>query len=113
MTTVVFTGRNRRAIEEVPRPGPGAGEAVIRVTATSIDATDVHIVRGEYPVNPGLILGHEPVGVIDALGPGLDNYYTVGQRVIVGATTPCGSCFYCLNGAHAQCGGAAGGWRFG
>ena len=113
MTAVVFKGRNRIAVEELPRPIPGPGEAVIRVTATSICATDVHIVKGEYPVNPGLVLGHEPVGVIDALGPGLDRFYSTGQRVIAGATTPCGHCFYCLNGAHAQCGGVTGGWRFG
>jgi threonine dehydrogenase-like Zn-dependent dehydrogenase len=73
----------------------------------------VHIVRGEYPVKPGLIIGHEPVGVIDALGPGLERDYQIGQRVIAGAITPCGQCFYCLNGVHAQCGGAVGGWRFG
>src|SRR5262249_11602273 len=66
---------------------------------------------GEYPVKPGLILGHEPVGVIEALGPGLEALYTPGQRVIVGAITPCGQCFYCLNGVHSQCGGGIGGWR--
>lgn len=113
MIAVVFKGRNRLALEELPRPIPGPGEAVLRVTATSICATDVHILKGEYPVNPGLVLGHEPVGIIDALGPGLDRYYSTGQRVIAGATTPCGHCFYCLNGAHAQCGGVTGGWRFG
>ncbi len=113
MKAVVFKERNRIAIEEVPKPRPGVGEAVIRITATTICGTDVHIVRGEYPVKPGLILGHEPVGVIDALGPGLEADYTVGQRVIVGAITPCGQCFYCLNGTHSQCGGAVGGWRFG
>jgi threonine dehydrogenase-like Zn-dependent dehydrogenase len=43
----------------------------------------VHIVRGEYPVKPGLILGHEPVGVIEELGPGLEELYSIGQRVIV------------------------------
>jgi threonine dehydrogenase-like Zn-dependent dehydrogenase len=113
MKAVVFQGKERIAVEEVPRPTPGAGEAVIRITATTICGTDVHIVRGEYPVRPGLILGHEPVGVIDALGAGLEELYTVGQRVIVGAITPCGQCFYCLNGAHSQCGGGIGGWRFG
>jgi threonine dehydrogenase-like Zn-dependent dehydrogenase len=51
--------------------------------------------------------------VIDQLGAGLDRLYSVGQRVIVGAITPCGQCFYCLNGSHSQCGGALGGWRFG
>jgi alcohol dehydrogenase len=60
-----------------------------------------------------LILGHEPVGIVEELGPGLEREYRVGQRVIVGAITPCGQCFYCLNGNHSQCGGALGGWRFG
>ena len=113
MKAVVFKAKDRIAVEEVPKPTPRAGEAVIRITTTTICGTDVHIVRGEYPVKPGLILGHEPVGVIDELGPGLDELYTVGQRVIVGAITPCGQCFYCLNGVHSQCGGGIGGWRFG
>src|SRR6187397_2016816 len=112
MKAVVFIGKDRIAVEEVPKPVARAGEAVIRITATTICGTDVHIVRGEYPVKPGLIIGHEPVGVIDELGAGLDEY-RVGQRVIAGAITPCGQCFYCLNGAHSQCGGALGGWRFG
>jgi threonine dehydrogenase-like Zn-dependent dehydrogenase len=73
----------------------------------------VHIVKGEYRVEPGLVLGHEPVGVIEALGDGLENDYRVGQRVVVGAITPCGQCFYCLNGVHSQCHGPIGGWRFG
>lgn len=113
MKAVVFKGKDRIAVEEVPMPYPRAGEAVIRITTTTICGTDVHIIRGEYPVKPGLILGHEPVGVIEALGPGLDEFYTAGQRVIVGAITPCGQCFYCLNGNHSQCGGGIGGWRFG
>ncbi len=113
MKAVVFGGQGQIAVEEVPKPVPGPGEAVIKITATTICGTDVHIVRGEYPVKPGLILGHEPVGVIDQLGAGLDTHYRIGERVIAGAITPCGQCFYCLNGAHSQCGGPLGGWRFG
>lgn len=114
MKAVVFRGPGDLAVEERPIPEPRAGEAVIRITTTTICGTDVHIVKGEYPVRPGLILGHEPVGVIHALGAGLDNEnYSVGQRVVVGAITPCGQCFYCLNGVHSQCHGPLGGWRFG
>ena len=113
MKAVVFHGLNDIRVEDVPRPRPKAGQAVIRITATTICGTDVHIVKGEYPVQPGLILGHEPVGVIHELGAGLEDDYAVGQRVIAGAITPCGQCFYCLNGAHSQCHGALGGWRFG
>jgi threonine dehydrogenase-like Zn-dependent dehydrogenase len=113
MKAVVFEGKDRIAVTDVPKPRPGAGEALIRITTTTICGTDVHIVRGEYPVRPGLVLGHEPVGVIAELGAGLERDYAVGDRVIVGAITPCGQCFYCLNGTHSQCGGALGGWKFG
>ena len=113
MKAVVFKGKDRIGVQEVPKPVPGAGQAVIRITATTICGTDVHIVPGEYPVEPGLILGHEPVGVIEALGAGLEPEYKIGQRVIVGAITPCGQCFYCLNDAPSQCNGPLGGWRFG
>jgi len=113
MKAVVFRAVDDLRIEEVPKPRPRAGEAVIRILATTICRTDVHIVKGEYAVREGLILGHEPVGVIEELGEGLNDEYQVGQRVIVGAITPCGQCFYCLNAAHSQCGGALGGWRFG
>ena len=70
MKAVVFRGKGQIAIEDVPKPVPGPGEAVIKITATTICGTDVHIVRGEYPVKPGLVLGHEPVGVIEELGAG-------------------------------------------
>jgi threonine dehydrogenase-like Zn-dependent dehydrogenase len=113
MKAVVFRGKDRIALEERRKPQPGPGQAVIRITTTTICGTDVHIVKGEYPVRPGLVLGHEPVGVIDQLGEGLEDEYAVGQRVIVGAITPCGQCFYCLNGNSSQCGGALGGWKFG
>jgi threonine dehydrogenase-like Zn-dependent dehydrogenase len=117
MRANVFRGVNDIAIEEVPRPRAGAGEAVIRVTLTTICGTDLHIVRGEYPVRPGLVIGHEPVGVIEELGAGVTGYQ-IGDRVLVGAITPCGQCHGCLSGHHSQCGHgsgyeAIGGWRFG
>src|ERR687883_131012 len=116
MKAVVFKGKDRIALEEVPKPSPRAGEAVIRITATTICGPDVHIVRGEYPVKPGLIIGHEPVGVVEELGPGVTGY-EVGDRVLVGAITPCGQCRACLSGHLSQCGHgegyeAVGGWRF-
>ena len=117
MRATVFRGVNDIRIEEVPRPHPGSGEAVIRITLTTICGTDLHIVRGEYPVKPGLVIGHEPVGVIDELGPGVTGY-DIGDRVLVGAITPCGQCRACLSGQLSQCGHgqgyeAIGGWRFG
>ena len=117
MRATVFRAPNDIAVLEVPRPRAGAGEAVIRVTTTTICGTDIHIVKGEYPVAPGLTIGHEPVGVIEELGAGVTGY-EVGQRVLVGAITPCGQCSACLSGFKSQCGHGAGyealgGWRFG
>src|ERR1700730_15517720 len=112
MRALIFRGPNQIAIESVAIPRPGPGEAVIRVTLTTICGTDLHILKGEYPVRSGLVIGHEPVGVIHELGVGLTGY-RVGDRVLVGAITPCGQCNYCLGGDLAQCGGAIGGWKFG
>ena len=117
MRANVFHEKNRIRVEEVERPRAGVGEAVIRVTLTTICGTDLHIVRGEYPVRPGLVIGHEPVGVIEELGDGVSGY-EVGDRVLVGAITPCGQCRACLSGQASQCGHgegyeATGGWRFG
>ncbi len=112
MRALVFRGPNQIAIEQVPIPKAGPGEAVIRVTLTTICGTDLHILKGEYPVRPGLVIGHEPVGVIHELGVGVTGY-EIGNRVLVGAITPCGQCNYCLGGDLAQCGGPIGGWKFG
>lgn len=117
MRATVFHGPGDFAVEEVARPRPGPGDALIRITRTTICGTDVHIVKGEYPVRPGLVLGHEPVGVIEELGAGVTGY-AVGDRVLVGAITPCGQCHACLSGKLSQCGhgtgyAALGGWRFG
>jgi len=112
MKALVFRGANQIGLEEVPIPKPGPGEAVIRVTLTTICGTDLHILKGEYPIKPGLTIGHEPVGVIHELGVGVTGY-KVGERVLVGAITPCGQCHDCLRGNLSQCGGPIGGWRFG
>lgn len=112
MKALVFRGPNQISLEEVPIPQAQYGEAVIRVTLTTICGTDVHILKGEYPVKPGLIIGHEAVGVIHDLGPGVTGYEK-GDRVLVGAITPCGQCNACLSGDLSQCGGPIGGWKFG
>lgn len=118
MRAAVFEKKGKISLREVKRPTPGPGEALLRVTLTTICGTDVHILRGEYPVRAGLVVGHEPVGVIESLGAGVTGY-SPGDRVVAGAVTPCGQCRACLSGSSAQCdhGGdgytSMGGWRFG
>ena len=119
MKAAVFVKPGRIVLDEKPVPSVGPGEALVKITTTTICGTDVHILKGEYPVKPGLIIGHEPVGIIEELGVGVTGY-RVGQRVIVGAITPCGQCYACLDNHPSQCGGHGaygwkpiGGWKFG
>jgi alcohol dehydrogenase len=113
MKAAVFVQPGRISLREKPIPEVGATDALIRVTTTTICGTDVHILKGEYPVKPGLTIGHEPVGIIEKLGSAVKGY-AEGERVITGAVTPCGQCGSCLGGNHSQCGGKAmGGWQFG
>jgi len=113
MKALIYLSPGRIELTDKPIPEPGFGEALIRITTTTICGTDVHILKGEYPVKPGLTIGHEPVGIIAALGPGVTDY-KIGQRVIAGAITPCGQCYSCQGNLRSQCGGKPmGGWRFG
>ena len=86
MKANVFHGKNDIRVEEVERPRAGVGEALIRITHLPSAVLTCHIVRGEYPVKSGLIIGHEPVGVIEELGDGVVGYQ-IGDRVLVGAIT--------------------------
>jgi len=118
MRAAVFRGKEDIHIEEVARPACGPTDAIVRVTTTTICGTDSHIWREEYPVANGRIVGHEPVGVIDELGEAVQGY-EIGDRVVVGAITPCGACYYCQHGDFSQCAGyddtwgLIGGWRLG
>lgn len=113
MNALVFVSPGKIELVKKPIPTVGPTDALIRITTTTICGTDVHILKGEYPVQSGLTIGHEPVGVIEELGSAVTGY-RLGQRVIAGAITPCGQCHSCFEGIHSQCGGKPmGGWRFG
>lgn len=113
MKAAVFVEPGKIELREKAIPEVGPGDALIKVTTTTICGTDVHILKGEYPVKSGLTIGHEPVGIIHKLGSEVRGY-AEGERVVAGAITPCGQCEFCLAGNHSQCGGKAiGGWRFG
>lgn len=113
MKAAIFVENGRIVVDDRPVPEIGPTEALMRVTTTTICGTDVHILKGEYPVERGRIVGHEPVGVIEKLGSAVRGFRE-GDRVIVGAITPCGQCAPCLDGHQAQCGGKPiGGWKFG
>jgi threonine dehydrogenase-like Zn-dependent dehydrogenase len=119
MKVAIFVEPGRIALDEKPIPEIGPLDALVRVTTTTICGTDVHIMKGEYPVAKGLTIGHEPVGVIEKLGSAVTGYRE-GQRVIAGAITPSGWSNACLCGCGSQDGAgtkhgwkAIGGWKFG
>jgi len=119
MKAAIFVEPNRIVLDDKPVPEVGPLDALMRVTTTTICGTDVHILKGEYPVAKGLTVGHEPVGVIEKLGSQVSGYHE-GQRVIAGAITPSGWSNACLCGQHSQDGAgtehgfkAVGGWKFG
>ena len=119
MKAAVFIEPGRIELGEKPIPEVGPLDALMRVTTTTICGTDVHILKGEYPVRRGLTIGHEPVGVIERLGSAVQGFKE-GQRVIAGAITPSGHSAACLCGCLSQDGSgtkygfqAVGGWKFG
>lgn len=113
MKAAVFVAPGRIAVTDRPVPTIGPLDALVRVTTTSISDADLHIYHAHHAVTDGVILGHEPVGVIEELGSAVQGY-VVGQRVIAGAISPCGHCPTCLDGLSSQCGGKPmGAWRLG
>ncbi|GAB0115619.1 NAD(P)-dependent alcohol dehydrogenase [Acidisoma sp. C75] len=119
MKAAIFIEPGRIILGEKPVPEPGPLDAVIRVTTTTICGTDIHILKGEYPVARGLTIGHEPVGIIEKLGSAVQGFRE-GERVIAGAITPSGVSQACQCGCGSQDGAGTrhgfkplGGWRFG
>lgn len=111
MKAAIFVEPGRIVLDEKPIPDVGPLDALIRMTTTTICGTDIHILKGEYPVRKGLTVGHEPVGTIEKLGSAVQGYHE-GQRVVAGAITPSGHSHACLSGAHAQDGaGTVHGWK--
>jgi alcohol dehydrogenase len=119
MRAAIFVEPGRIVLGEKPIPEPGPLDVVLKITTTTICGTDIHILKGEYPVAKGLTIGHEPVGVIAKIGAAVTGFEE-GQRVIAGAITPSGTSNACLCGVCSQDGAGAkhgwkamGGWRFG
>ena len=126
MKAAVFVEPGRIELVDKPIPNVGPNDALVRITTTTICGTDVHILKGEYPVAKGLTVGHEPVGVIEKLGSAVQGYQE-GQRVIAGAICPNFNSYAAQDGVPSQDGAylipsgrcgchgykATAGWRFG
>ena len=101
MKAAIFVEPGRIVLEDKLVPDVGPLDALVKITTTTVCGTDVHILKGEYPVERGLTVGHEPVGVIHKLGSAVKGYRE-GQRVIAGAITPSGWSNACLCGYASQ-----------
>ncbi len=127
MKSLVFVEKGKIELREKKIPDVGPNDALIKITTTTICGTDIHIFKGEYPVESGLTVGHEPVGVIEKLGSAVQGYEE-GQRVIAGAICPSFTSYACQDGFPSQDGAyihdeecgchkhgykATAGWRFG
>lgn len=112
MKALVYGGPGQKALEDRPRPALQApGDAIVRVTKTTICGTDLHILKGDVPTcAPGRILGHEGVGVIEDVGAGVTAFQP-GDRVLISCISSCGKCEYCRRGMYSHC--TSGGWILG
>jgi len=112
MKAVVWHDVGKISVDEVPDPAIGdPADAIVRITTSAICGTDLHFVRGTMAgMRPGLILGHEAVGVVEETGPQVRNF-SPGDRVVIPSTIGCGSCSYCRAGYYAQCDNANPGGR--
>ena len=112
MQAFVYGGPGKKALEKRPKPEIAAPtDAVVRMTKTTICGTDLHILKGDVPTcQPGRILGHEGIGVVETAGPAV-TAFKAGDRVLISCISACGKCAYCRKLMYSHC--ATGGWILG
>jgi len=112
MKALVYGGKGRKSVEDRPKPSvQQPTDAIVKISKTTICGTDLHILKGDVPTcAPGRILGHEGVGVIDAVGPGVTELRP-GDHVLISCISSCGVCDYCRRGMFSHC--RTGGWILG
>ena len=112
MKALVYRGPGNKALEDHPKPLIAApADAIVKITKTTICGTDLHILKGDVPTcQPGRVLGHEGVGIVDKIGPAV-TAFKPGDRVLISCITSCGKCEYCRRGMYSHC--MTGGWILG
>ena len=112
MKALVYLGLDTKALETRPKPEiTEPTDAIVKVTHTTICGTDLHILKGDVPTcEPGRILGHEGVGVIEAVGAAV-TMFKRGDRVLISCVSACGKCIYCRKLMYSHC--TTGGWILG
>ena len=112
MKALIYRGPGKKALEDHPKPDIAAAtDAIVKMTKTTICGTDLHILKGDVPTcQPGRVLGHEGVGIVDKVGPAV-TAFKPGDRVLISCITACGKCDNCRRGMYSHC--KTGGWILG
>jgi alcohol dehydrogenase len=112
MKALVYQGPGKKALEKRPKPDITAvSDAIVRIVKTTICGTDLHILKGDVPsCQPGRILGHEGVGIIEKVGAAVTTFKP-GDRVLISCISACGKCAYCRKLMFSHC--TTGGWILG
>jgi len=112
MKALVYLGPNEKALQDRPKPVITAPtDAIVKMTRTTICGTDLHILKGDVPTcQPGRILGHEGVGIVDAVGSGV-TAFKPGDAVLISCVSACGKCVNCRKQMYSHC--TTGGWILG
>jgi alcohol dehydrogenase len=112
MQAMVYAAPGQIKLQDCPRPViKDPGDAIVRVTHTTICGTDLHILKGDVPTaTPGRILGHEGVGVIDSVGAAVTSFKP-GDHVLISCVSACGTCGFCRKQMYSHC--TTGGWILG
>jgi alcohol dehydrogenase len=112
MKALVYSALDKKELLERPKPEITAPtDAIVRVTKTTICGTDLHILKGDVATcQPGRILGHEGVGIVDKVGTAVTEF-KAGDRVLISCVSACGKCAYCRKQMYSHC--TTGGWILG
>ena len=112
MLALIYQGPRQKKLDERVKPVVQApGDAIVRITKTTICGTDLHILKGDVATcRPGTVLGHEGVGIVDSVGGGVTTFKS-GDRVLISCISSCGRCAPCRKGMYSHC--TTGGWMLG
>mgnify|MGYP005610003829 FL=1 len=103
MKAVTFQGVKDIQVKDVPDAKiQKPDDILVRITSTAICGSDLHIYRGSVPTTKGFVLGHEPIGIVEEVGPEVTKVKK-GDRVVIPFNVACGHCFFCENEMESQC----------
>ncbi|TFJ91239.1 zinc-dependent alcohol dehydrogenase [Lentibacillus salicampi] len=103
MKAVTYQGKNSISVKQVDDPTiQDREDVIVKITSTAICGSDLHLYKGNFPLPIGYVIGHEPMGIVEEVGPDV-NKVKKGDRVVIPFTVACGTCPYCSQHLESQC----------